>query len=119
MRTHLKLFAFLAGAFAATGALAHAFLDHASPGVGSTVSRSPSEIQISFTEDLVPAFSGISVASAAGEAIPVGKASVGPANVLHVALGHALKPGVYIVNWHVTSVDTHKTGGKYKFTVAP
>jgi methionine-rich copper-binding protein CopC len=103
----------------ATGALAHAFLDHASPGVGSTVSGSPGEIQISFTQDIVPAFSGISVASAEGGAVPTGKASVGPANVLHVSLGRALKPGIYVVNWHVTSVDTHKTGGSYKFTVAP
>ena len=29
-----------------------------------------------------------------------------------------LTPGTYTVNWHVTSVDTHKTEGNYKFTVA-
>ncbi len=109
----------LACAFVATVAFAHAFLDHASPGVGSTVSGSPGEIEISFTQDIVPAFSAISVSSAEGGAVPTGKASVGPANVLRVSLGHALKPGVYVVNWHVTSVDTHKTGGSYKFTVAP
>ena len=119
MRSRFSLFVVLAGALIATGALAHAFLDHASPGVGSTVSGSPGEIQISFTQDIVPAFSGISVASAEGGAVPTGKASVGPANVLHVSLGRALKPGIYVVNWHVTSVDTHKTGGSYKFTVAP
>lgn len=119
MRSRFALCAVLVGAFIATGALAHAFLDHASPGVGSTVSGSPGEIQISFTQDIVPAFSGISVSSAEGGAVTTGKASVGPANVLHASLGRALKPGVYVVNWHVTSVDTHKSGGNYKFTVAP
>ena len=118
-RSRLALFAFLAGALAATGAFAHAFIDHALPGVGSTVSGSPGEVQIFFTQDIVPAFSGISISSAEGGEVPTGKASVGPANVLHVSLGRALKPGVYVVNWHVTSVDTHKSGGSYKFTVAP
>ena len=39
--------------------------------------------------------------------------------VLHVPLGQKLKAGVYVVSWHVVSVDTHKTSGSYKFTVAP
>ena len=29
----------------------------------------------------------------------------------------ALPPGTYTVIWHVTSVDTHKTKGSFKFTV--
>ena len=28
-----------------------------------------------------------------------------------------LSPGTYTVIWHVTSVDTHKTEGNFKFTV--
>jgi hypothetical protein len=28
-----------------------------------------------------------------------------------------LPPGTYTVIWHVTSVDTHKTEGNFKFTV--
>ena len=30
-----------------------------------------------------------------------------------------LPPGVYAVEWHVTSVDTHKTEGHFTFTVKP
>jgi len=30
-----------------------------------------------------------------------------------------LAPGKYTVIWHVTSVDTHKTEGRFDFTVAP
>ncbi len=116
----LALVAF-ACAFVATAAFAHAFLDHAVPGVGATVSASPSELELSFTQNIVPAFSGVEIAAAGGGAVPTSKPAVdsGSPNVIHVRLGHALKPGVYIVSWHVVSVDTHRTSGSYKFTVAP
>jgi hypothetical protein len=115
------LLAAVVGLFAATTAWAHAFLDHAVPGVGATVQSSPSELELSFTQDLVPAFSGASLASAEGGAVATGKATVNAASpsVLHVPLGQKLKPGVYVVNWHVVSVDTHRSTGSYKFTVAP
>jgi copper resistance protein C len=111
----------VACAFAATAAFAHAFLDHAVPGVGATVSASPSELELVFTQNVVPSFSGVEIASAEGGAVSSGKATgdAGSPNVLHVRLGSALKPGVYIVKWHVVSVDTHRTTGSYKFTVAP
>lgn len=107
--------------FAATAAFAHAFLDRAVPGVGATVQGSPSELQLSFTQNIVLAFSGVRIAAAGGGPIPTGKPTLDPAqpNVLHVRLGHALKPGTYVVSWHVVSVDTHPTSGTYKFTVAP
>jgi methionine-rich copper-binding protein CopC len=111
----------LACGFAATAALAHAFLDHAVPGVGATVQSAPSEIELSFTQEITAAFSGASVASAEGGAVPTGKATVNAAspNILHVPLGQKLKPGVYVVNWHAVSLDTHRSTGSYKFTVAP
>ncbi len=107
--------------FAATAAFAHAFLDRAVPGVGATVQGSPSELQLSFTQNIVLAFSGVHIAVAGGGAIPTGKPRLDPAqpNVIHVPLGHALKPGTYVVSWHVVSVDTHPTSGTYRFTVAP
>ncbi|WP_020173686.1 copper homeostasis periplasmic binding protein CopC [Methyloferula stellata] len=113
--------AFLTCAFTATAAFAHAFLDRAVPGVGATVNGSPSELQLTFTQNIVPAFSGVTLAAAGGAAVPVGKPALDPSNqsTLHVPLGHALKPGTYVVSWHVVSVDTHPTSGTYKFTVAP
>jgi copper resistance protein C len=100
-------------------AFAHAFLDHAVPGVGMTVPRSPVELELTFTENIVPAFSGVHVATEGGATVAAGKAVAGPANTLHVRLAHTLKPGTYVVSWHVVSVDTHHTQGSYKFTVAP
>jgi len=98
-------------------AFAHAFLDHAMPGVGTSVAASPSELELTFTEGVVVAFSGVRVATVSGAAIPVGRPTVGPENTLHVRLGRPLKPGTYVVSWHVVSVDTHHTQGTYKFTV--
>jgi methionine-rich copper-binding protein CopC len=123
MRHFLKstIAAAAVGIFAATGAFAHAFLDRASPGVGATVNGAPSELELRFTQNIVVAFSGVTIAAANGGAISAGKATIDPSNpnTLHVRLGHALKPGTYVVSWHVVSVDTHPTSGTYQFTVAP
>jgi copper resistance protein C len=115
------LLAAFVGTCAATAAWAHAFLDHSVPAVGATVSGSPGELELSFTQNIVPAFSGADIALAAGGAVPAGKPTFesGSPNVMHVRLGHPLKPGVYVVSWHVVSVDTHRSSGSYKFTVAP
>ncbi len=108
-------------ALAATAAYAHAFLDHAVPGVGATISGSPTELKLTFTESLEPAFSGVQLATAAGAPVAAGKATVDPSDpaTLHVRLAQPLKPGAYKVTWHVVSVDTHRTAGAYSFTVAP
>jgi methionine-rich copper-binding protein CopC len=121
MQRFLKPFiiAILASSLAATAAFAHAFLDHASPGVGMTVSGSPSELTLSFTQGVVVAFSSLTV-SGTGGAVPASKPVNDPSNqqIIHVRLGHALKPGSYTVTWHVLSVDTHRTEGSYHFTVS-
>jgi methionine-rich copper-binding protein CopC len=100
-------------------AFAHAFLDHAVPGVGMTVAAAPAELDLTFTEDLVPAFSGVQVARTSGAAVATDRPIFSPPNTMHLRLGRPLTPGTYIVTWHVVSVDTHHTQGSYKFTVAP
>jgi methionine-rich copper-binding protein CopC len=108
-------------ALAATSAFAHAFLDHAVPGVGATVSGSPSELKPTFSQSLAPAFASVQIATEGGAPVPAGKATPDPADpaTLHVRLGQPLKPGAYKVTWHVVSVDTHRTEGTYTFKVAP
>jgi copper resistance protein C len=100
-------------------AYAHAFLDHAMPGVGMTVAAAPAELDLTFTEDIVPAFSDVRVARASGAAIVASRPTFGPANTMHLRPSRPLTPGTYIVTWHVVSVDTHHTQGTYKFAVAP
>ncbi len=108
-------------ALAVTTASAHAFLEKAVPGVGTTVRHSPSELQLDFTEGVVPAFSGVTISALGGKPIPTEKPMLDRAkqNILQVRLHSPLRPGTYVVAWHVVSVDTHRTSGTYKFTVAP
>ena len=115
------LAAVLAAMPAPSVASAHAFLEHAVPGVGSTVSGAPSELELSFTEGVVPSLSGVRLTSAGGGAVATGKIMVDAGNpaVVHVRLGRALAPGGYVVHWHVVATDTHPTSGTYKFTVTP
>ncbi len=106
-------------ACAATPACAHAFLDSASPRVGSVVPAAPPELVLTFTQGIEPAFSRIEVQDAAGASVISGAAHTegDSPERFGVALGK-LAPGVYTVIWHVTSVDTHKTQGKFHFTVS-
>jgi len=99
-------------------ASAHAFLDHAEPPVGSTMDKAPAQLSLWFTEDLEPAFSGVTVTDAHGHAVGAGKAHVDAQNrrLIHVPL-KALGPGTYRVKWHVLSTDTHRTQGSYTLTV--
>jgi len=101
------------------GAHAHAFLDHATPPVGSTVSTPPAQVSLRFTQRLEPAFSRVQVQDAAGKRVDRDDAHLGDdATILAVSLG-PLAAGRYVVKWRVLSVDTHVTEGDYTFTVRP
>lgn len=102
----------------ASPAFAHAFLERASPPVGSEIGTSPPELYITFTEGVEPLFSTIEVNDASGAAIAAGKPHVAPGNDRRLVIDlPKLPPGTYTVIWHATSVDTHKTEGSYQFTV--
>jgi methionine-rich copper-binding protein CopC len=117
MKTILVLAA--AGCLIGTPAFAHAFLDRASPAVGSEVSGSPPTLNLTYTEPVEPLFSSVKVTDASGARVDQGKpAPEDDGRVLSVKL-KTLPPGVYTVEWHVTSVDTHKTEGHFTFTVKP
>lgn len=118
LRSLLRLASSLAFASAASTALAHAMLERSVPPVGGTVS-SPSEIRIEFSEGVEPKFSGVTLKAEGGAAQPLSAASVDASDnkVLIVKVAKALTPGVYTVNWHAVSVDTHHTQGSFQFTV--
>jgi copper resistance protein C len=106
------------GGFISTQASAHAFLTTASPKVGSTVSASPREIVLNFTEGLEPAFSSVEVDGPSGAKIAAGKPMISGARMV-VTVTRPLASGVYKVVWHATAVDTHKTQGSFNFTIKP
>ena len=112
-------FASILSAFLATGGRAegHAFLETATPAVGSTVATAPREVVIDFTEGVEPAFSTVEVTDGAGHRVDSGPAHRdGAPQRLAVPL-KTLVPGTYTVRWHATAVDTHRTEGRFTFTV--
>jgi methionine-rich copper-binding protein CopC len=107
----------LALVVSAPAARAHAFLDHASPLVGSTVSA-PHEVRMWFTQALEPQFSAARVRSSAGAVVGTGHVDAADRKQLVVPV-RPLPPGRYKVDWKVLSVDTHRTEGSFGFEVRP
>jgi len=103
---------------AAPSARAHAFLDHASPAVGSSVPSAPPTVTLWFTQDLEPAFSNVTVTNEAGQRVDLGNGQIPPGSPAELQIGlKPLPPGTYLVSWHVVSVDTHPTEGTFTFEV--
>ncbi|HST75230.1 MAG TPA: copper homeostasis periplasmic binding protein CopC [Acetobacteraceae bacterium] len=99
---------------------AHARLRSAEPAVGGTVRTAPAQVEITFSEAVEPRFSDITVHDASGRQVDRKDVHVSASDAHRLTVGlEALQPGQYTVNWHATSVDTHKTEGSYSFTVAP
>ena len=101
-----------------SSAWAHAFLDHAEPKVGSTVTNSPAQLKVWFTQKLEPAFSTLEVRDAQGKQVDKKDAHLDEKDkTLFVVSLTSLPPGKYTVVWHVVSEDTHKTQGHFEFTL--
>jgi methionine-rich copper-binding protein CopC len=105
---------------AVTPAFAHAFLDTATPKVGSTITVAPTDISIDYTQGIEAAFSKIELAGPDGP-VPLGAPTVDPAQPqrLIATVKAPLAPGHYEVRWSVISVDTHHTDGHYPFDYQP
>jgi methionine-rich copper-binding protein CopC len=103
---------------ASPAAFAHAHLQSAIPPADATVDKSPAAVILTFTEALEARFSSIEVKDAAGKRVDDGKPHSEGGDAKRLSVGVAkLAPGVYTVDWHATSVDTHRTEGSFHFTV--
>lgn len=98
---------------------AHPALKAADPAQDATVS-SPKEIRLIFTEDLVFKFSGLTVKDQSGRPVETASPTIDPnqKSQLIVPIPKPLAPGMYDVEWHAVSVDTHKVNGRFSFKVA-
>lgn len=101
-------------------AFAHAFLVRASPPTNSDLPVAPSAVTITFSEGVEPRFSTIVVQDSQG--VRVDKSDLHPTggNGRQLAVGlPKLHAGKYTVIWHVTSIDTHETEGRFDFRISP
>lgn len=109
-----------AGAMAFSSlAAAHAHLRSSVPADNAQVSSSPDTLTLNFSEDIEAAFSGVTLLDSHQKPVATHKARVAAdqKKQLIVGLPQTLKAGDYQVNWHVLSVDGHKTAGRYRFSV--
>jgi len=100
-------------------AWAHPVLEASDPGQGATVS-SPKEIRLTFTENLIAKFSGLTIKDQSGRQIGTASPSFDPNDKrqLIVPISTPLPPGAYDVDWHAVGADTHRVTGHFSFRVA-
>jgi copper transport protein len=115
-RLLVVLLALAVAGVVASGASAHATLERTSPGDGSRVAYSPSEIQLWFSEDVSSRFREINVVDGQGRVVE--GVTVGGQGSLVVVSVPRLGDGTYGILWRVLSEDDgHVTGGSFAFGV--
>ncbi len=115
----LRLSLFLTCSLTAADAFAHAHLQQQLPAANAEVNASPQALTLSFSEGIETQFSGVTLTGPQQKTVALGKPTRDESNKsqLTVPVEQALTPGEYTVDWHVVSVDGHKTKGQYTFTV--
>lgn len=110
---------FLTCSLSAPAVWAHAHLKQQVPAAESEVSPAPQSITLHFSEGVESRFSGVTVTGEDAKKVETGKAvrSETDKTELTVPINQPLASGLYTVNWHVVSVDGHKTQGQYQFRV--
>ena len=102
-------------------ARAHASLKTSDPAANASLTTSPSQILLTFTEPPDPSLSIVKVVDASGKPAPgVGAARpvAGQSDQLSVPVRTPLPKGVYTVNWRsVSAVDGHVEVGAFAFGV--
>ena len=110
--------------------LAHGRLLRAQPPADSEILQLPKTIRLSFSERVESRFSRVTVHRAlrdaetgevkAQERVDVGMAE-GPAvtQELAVRLPEDLRAGLYLIQWQVLSIDSHRTTGRFTLTYTP
>ncbi|MCC6176982.1 MAG: copper resistance protein CopC [Chloroflexi bacterium] len=97
---------------------AHALYDHSQPPSGAKI-ETPGQIQVWFTEDIEPNFSGLEVLDANRNRVDRGDSYPAPGekNSLIVSVPD-VPDGVYTISWRVlSSIDGHATKGVFPLMV--
>jgi len=111
--------AFFAALSVSPAVFAHAHLTTQYPAANAAVTAAPQALTLDFSEGIEPNFSGVQITGPQEAAVKTGAVKRNEKNnkQLIVPIEESLKPGEYLVDWHVVSVDGHKTKGTYHFSV--
>ena len=110
---------FLSAMLTTASVFAHAHLQQQIPAADSTVSVSPQALTLTFSEGVELSFSGVTLTGPQNKPVATGKLARSDGNKAQLTLPmtEPLAAGEYTVEWHVVSVDGHKTKGQYHFSV--
>jgi methionine-rich copper-binding protein CopC len=98
-------------------AFAHAALVQSDPAPNSTVAA-PKEIKLTFSEKLVPAFSGFELSMGDGMTMKVATKIAEDGKTLIGTPSGSFMSGAYKIAWHATSAeDGHRMEGSLSFKV--
>jgi methionine-rich copper-binding protein CopC len=116
--TRLDILAVIFGiCLTATAAFAHAGLVESTPAKDSTVSA-PKTIKLTFSEKIVPAFSGLQLSMGGGMAVSTKTTLSDDGKTLTARPTSPFMSGKWTLSWHATSADDgHKSEGSYSFTI--
>lgn len=105
--------------FTTSTAFAHAHLKTQSPAADTQAATAPQVLTLTFSEGIEVKFSGVTLTGPQQANVPVGAVKLNEKDntQLIAPLDQALSSGDYTVDWHVVSVDGHKTKGQYRFSV--
>jgi methionine-rich copper-binding protein CopC len=107
----------LVAAFA-TGAAAHAYLDHSQPAEGAELAIPPTTVKLWFSRAIEPSFSRVHVVDANDKQVDDGTAMVSDNEPKLIQLRLTPLPsGKYTVVWRIVALDGHKAKGEFSFTV--
>jgi copper transport protein len=117
----LCVVATLAGIFlvaTAVPAWAHATLTSTSPPKDGVAAQSPTELSLTYNENVEVSFGAVRVYSCEGKRISTGSPHHAASSSHTVVVSvPKLAPGIYLVAWRVISADAHPVGGTYAFRV--
>jgi copper resistance protein C len=109
--------ALLAVLLPGTPAWAHTALVSADPTRNATLSKAPTAVTLTFSQELNPDFTTIVLSDTAARRIPASPPAVNDAKGT-ITIGQPLANGVYTVAYRVVSTDGHTVQDSYTFTVA-
>lgn len=99
----------------APGASAHAALESVSPADGATLTKAPTQVVLTFGEDIATIGSVVKVTGPQGSAVSGAVVVKGPK--VTQALSADLVSGAYTVTFRVVSADGHPVSGTTRFTL--
>lgn len=112
----LSLVVFLV-ATTSTAAFAHAQLVSTSPANEQHVTTSPSEVSLTFEESVGTQLGSLQLFRENGSRINVSEIQHSDGGKTISVKPNHLSSGIYVVNWHVISQDTHPVHGAFLFSV--